>query len=111
MELTSIATTSWTSRAVTPGQLASNRGGRSVPGMVTIYEGWPGTAWLCSYQIDEQHGSRQLTYLCPKPAPLCRTGGQSQGIQPTVTRPGPHGWPSEHSIGNRHQSGRCTSID
>jgi hypothetical protein len=62
-------------------------------------------------QIDEQPGSRQLTYLCPMPALFCCAGLQSQGIQPTVTRPGPHGCPWWHCSGKHHQSGRGTSTD
>jgi hypothetical protein len=58
-----------------------------------------GGSCLGEYQIDRQPSVRQLTYLCPMPAPFCCAGWQSQGIQPTVTRPGPQGCPWLHWVG------------
>jgi len=49
-------------------------------------------------QIELQPPSAlQRTYRCPSTA--ARASGQSQGIQPTVTRPGPHWWPWWHAAG------------
>ena len=52
--------------------------------MVTIYDDQPDASCLGWYQIDEQLGLRQLTYLCPCPPLLCCAGWQSQGIQTTL---------------------------
>jgi hypothetical protein len=60
---------------------------------------------IVAYKSDRL-GARQLTYLCPIPALFCCAGWQSHGIQPTVTRPGPHGCLWSHAVGNLHEDGR-----
>ena len=46
------------------------------------------------YQTLGQPAVRHDTRRCPAPwASTALAGPQSQGIQLTITRPGPHGWP------------------
>ena len=67
-----------------------------------VGEAWGGPTlgvpptWRGSYQIELQPSARQDTYRCPL---LARAGSQSQGVQPTVTRPGAHSWPWWHCSG------------
>ncbi len=42
------------------------------------------------YQMSRQPAARQRTHRCPWPGSRA-AAGQSHGIQPTMTRPGPHG--------------------
>jgi hypothetical protein len=55
---------------------------------------------VCSgrYQISRQPAARQRTHRCPWPG--SRTAaGQSHGIHPTMTRPGPHECPAAQCTG------------
>jgi hypothetical protein len=57
-----------------------------------------------------QPGVAHLTLRWPLPPGVSTARRHSHGVQPTVTRPGPQGWPAWHADGYDHQAGMRASI-